>query len=248
VSNEQLVYDGLQACPYRPGQVARMPLFRQRTRLSLDQTDQRLANAERRVGFSLYRTSCPTCQACKGLRVVVDDFKPSRSQRRVLKKWERLGKRLRIRVGRPSATEEKLSLFHRHKRERDLTEADDDVMDAHGYAGWLVRSCVPTVEMTYRIDDRLVAVGIVDLGANSSSSVYFYFDPDPEISRLSPGVFSVLQEVAFCRRTDRAHHYLGLWVHDCPSLSYKADYYPHERLEDGDWRRYDKGDPGARGG
>ncbi len=241
MSNEQLVYDGLQACPYREGQVARMPLFRQRRQLSLEQADVRFANAERRVGTSLYRTACPTCSACKGLRVLVDEFQPSRSQRRVLKRWRALGDSVKIEVARPTIDDEKLDLFHRHKRERGLAEADDEIMDAAGYTGWLVRSCLPTVEMRYRIDDRLVAVGILDLGATASSSVYFYFDPDPEVSRLSPGVFSVMQEITFCRRTGRAHHYLGLWVRDCPSLSYKADYHPHERLEDGDWRRYEKG-------
>lgn len=240
MSDERLVYDGLQACPYREGQVARMPLYRQRSRLSLEQADARFANAERRVGFSLYRTACPTCNACKGLRVLVDELTPTRSQRRVLKRWRALGERLRIRVRRPTWSDEKLDLFHRHKVERGLADPDDEPMEPHGYVGWLVHSCMQTVEMTYTVDDRLVAVGILDLGATATSSVYFYFDPDPEISRLSPGVFSVFQEAAFARRTGRKYHYLGLWVSDCPSLSYKADYYPHEKLEDGDWRRYDK--------
>lgn len=240
MSNEQLVYDGLQACPYRPGQVARMPLFRQRRPLSPAETDERFANAERRVGRSLYRTACPTCTACRGLRIPVDELRPSRSQKRVLKRWKALEDRLTIRLQHPTCTDEKLAIFHRHKTQRGLTDAGDEPMDAHGYLGWLVHSCVHTVEMTYTLDDRLIAVGILDLGATASSSVYFYFDPTPEIARLSPGVFSVFQEAAFARRTGRRYHYLGLWVSDCPSLAYKANYYPHERLRDGDWRRVER--------
>lgn len=239
MANEQLVYDGLQACPYREGQVARMPLYRQRRLLTPEETDARFANAERRVGISLYRTECPTCSACKGLRIPVDELRPSRSQRRVLKRWQALGDRLSIQVARPTWSEEKLDLFRRHKRERGLATEDDEPMDGRSYAGWLIHSCVRTAEMIYRLDGRIIAVGILDLGATASSSVYFYFDPDPEISRLSPGVFSVFQEAAFCRRSGRRHHYLGLWVRDCPSLAYKANYFPHERLEDGDWRRYE---------
>ena len=30
-----------------------------------------------------------------------------------------------------------------------------------------------------------------------------------------------------------------LYVGDCRHLSYKANYRPHERLYDGDWRRHD---------
>ncbi len=249
MSHETLVYDGLQSCPYLEGRVARMPLYRQGRALTPEETDARLANAERRVGFALYRTRCPTCSACKGLRIPVDDFRPTKSQRRVRNRWRRLGDRLSIEVGPPRWSDERLALFNRHKAERGLATEGEEGMDAYGYVGWLIHSCMPTLEMTYRIDDRLVAVGILDVGRTSASSVYFYFDPDPEIARLSPGVFSVLQEVAFCRETGRRYHYLGLWVRDCAALAYKADYYPHERLEDGDWRRYEKGGPvTARGG
>ena len=40
------------------------------------------------------------------------------------------------------------------------------------------------------------------------------------------------------RRTGRRWLYLGLYVEDCRHLSYKARYRPHERLVDGDWRRF----------
>ena len=89
---EKLVYDGLQSCPYLEGQVARMPLYRQLRRLTLDETDRRFETAERRVGTCLYRTACPTCRACQGIRVPVAHFTPSRSQRRVSRRWEGRGR------------------------------------------------------------------------------------------------------------------------------------------------------------
>jgi len=55
---------------------------------------------------------------------------------------------------------------------------------------------------------------------------------------LSPGVFSVLQEIGFCRRTGRTHHYLGLYVAECGKLNYKANYLPHQRLVDGEWHTF----------
>lgn len=230
---QKLVYDGLQRCPYLDGRVARMPLYRQLRRLTLDEADARFANAERRVGACLYRTACPTCTACEGLRIPVAAFRPSKSQRRVRNRWEGHG---RVEVGPVRFDAERLALFNRHKFERGLAE-DDDAMDAEGYIGWLVNSCVHTVEMRYFFDDELVGVGILDLGRTAASSVYFYFDPDR--SDLSPGVYSALEEVAFCQRTGREHLYLGLYVADCSRLAYKAQYRPHERLVDGDWRRFE---------
>jgi len=228
-----LVYDGLQRCPYREGQVARMPLYRQLRALTLEETDAHLAQAERRVGTCLYRTACPTCHACEGIRIPVDELRPTRDQRRVLTRW---AGHSRIEIGPATFTEEKLALFNRHKQGRGLVAGDDDgEMSALGYSSWLVQTCTLTVEMRYFHDDALVGVGLVDLGRESASSVYFYFDPDR--SELSPGVFSVLAEIDLCRRTGRRWLYLGLYVEDCRHLSYKARYRPHERLVDGDWRR-----------
>lgn len=233
-----LIHEGQQECPYLPGQVACMPLYRQQRILSLTETDARFAMSERRVGQSLYRTECPACSACKGIRILVNQFVMSKSQRRVWNRWKKLGSRLRITMGPASYSEEKLALYNRHKQKRNLVSSEDGLMDAAGYVGWLIRSCFQTAEMCFYIDGHLVGVGILDLGATAISSVYFYFDPDPEWSALSPGVFSVLQEIGFCRRTGRTHHYLGLYVAECGKLNYKANYLPHQRLVDGEWHTF----------
>lgn len=229
---QKLVYDGLQRCPYLEGRIARMPLYRQLRRLTLEETDGRFASAERRVGTCLYRTACPTCRECVGIRVPVDTFEPSRSQRRVARRWEG---HARVEIGRASYDYDKLAMFNAHKRERGLMSEDDGEMSPLGYTSWLVQSCFHTVEMRYFYDDVLVGIGVVDLGRTSASSVYFYFDP--EHSKLSPGVFSAMYEIDFCRRTGRDHLYLGLYVSDCRHLKYKEDYRPHEVLVDGAWRR-----------
>lgn len=232
---QKLVYDGLQSCPYLPGQIARMPLYRQLRRLTLAETDDRLANAERRVGVCLYRTACPTCRACEGLRVDVAAFTPSRSQRRAMSAWRRAGGR--IVLGAPSFTDERLALFNRHKQGRGLSDPDDGDMTQLGYTSWLVQSCMHTIEMAYYLGDRLVAVGVLDLGLDAASSVYFYFDPDAEIARLSPGVVGALAEIDLCRTSGRSWLYLGLYVKDCRALVYKDEYQPNERLVNGAWRR-----------
>ncbi len=211
-----------------------MPLWHQVSRLPPEYVDQRLAEGDRRVGRMLYRTTCPSCSACEPLRVLVDEFKPTKSQRRAAARWEGLG---RVEVGPPTVTDEKLALYNRHKFGRNLAKDDANPMDEAGYAGWLCVSCCETLEMRYYVGDRLVGVGIVDVGATSMSSVYFYFDPDPEVARLSPGVYSTLQEIDLCRQTGRSYLYLGLYVADCVHLNYKAGFGPHERLVGGAWRR-----------
>lgn len=237
MTHELLIHDGWQRCPYLDGRIARLPLYRQLERLSPEDADRRFAMAERRVGQALYRVACPTCSACEGIRLPVDQLTPTRSQRRALRRWE--GLPWRIEVETPSVTAPKLALFHEHKQQRRLTNPDEPTLPPGEYEAWLVDSCLETIEMRYYLADRMIGLSIVDLGARSASSVYFYFDPAPDIARLSPGVFSIFQEVELCRRTGRRWLYLGLYAKGSPHLAYKADYYPHERRIEGEWRRFE---------
>jgi arginine-tRNA-protein transferase len=70
------------------------------------------------------------------------------------------------------------------------------------------------------------------------SAVYCYFDPDH--SRLSPGVYNVLKQVETCRTWGCRYLYLGFYVAGSEHMSYKAQYLPHERFMNGQWRRFDR--------
>ncbi|HSD29847.1 MAG TPA: arginyltransferase, partial [Vicinamibacteria bacterium] len=94
---------------------------------------------------------------------------------------------------------------------------------------------VETVEVTYRLDGRLLGVGIADVEPLALSAVYCYFDPDEE--RRSLGVFNVLMLIEEGRRRGARYLYLGYHVASCQRMSYKTSFRPCERLEaDGRWR------------
>jgi arginine-tRNA-protein transferase len=228
---EQVVHDEQEPCPYRDGEIARMPLRWQFQRLTGEEFDQSLAEGDRRVGRMLYRTDCPACSACEPIRIPVEGFRPTRSQKRV---WKR-NRDVSVETGPATFSEEKLALYNRHKAERGLAR-NETAMTRFGYEGWFVHSCTRTVEMRYRVDGRLIAVGILDMGQQDTSSVYFFFDPDE--SRRSLGVFSVMVEVAWLRSQGGRYHYLGLYVDDCRHLLYKAHYRPHERRIGAMWERF----------
>ena len=114
---EQLVHDAVEDCPYLDNQSARMPLRWQMRSLSGQELDAALSSGDRRVGRMLYRTQCPECSACEPLRVVVPEFKPSKSQRRV---WSK-NQDIKVTVGPAVYSEERLDLYNRHKLERGLS-------------------------------------------------------------------------------------------------------------------------------
>jgi arginine-tRNA-protein transferase len=227
--NFREVWNQPEPCPYRPAEVARLPLRVPERRLSGADLDAQLAAGDRRTGRMMYVPTCDTCSACEGLRVDIARFEPNKTQRRV---WRRNVEELTVTVGPPVVDTERIELFNRHKLERGLSRSGEG-LTAAAYRQWLVDTCCTTVEVDYREGDRLVGVSIVDLGERDASSVYHYFNPDD--AGRSLGVFSALAEMAWLRGRGFRWYYLGLYVSDCAALAYKANYRPHQRREAGVW-------------
>ena len=227
----RVVQDRFEACVYRPGQIARCPARAPVSPLTPGQLDVLLNEGDQRVGPTVFRTECPFCQACEPVRVDVESFQPSRSQRRVLVR----NADLRVELGPPSMSRRRVALWNRHRRGRGLLTAYSR-KDPVGYREWLVESCAPTVEVRYLDGERLVALSVLDLGVSSANSAYHYFDPTE--ARRSLGVFSVLREIELCASLGIRWYYLGLWAADAQALQYKSGYYPHERLVRGEWVRF----------
>jgi arginine-tRNA-protein transferase len=109
----------------------------------------------------------------------------------------------------------------------------------------------------YRLNGRLIAVGVVDLLPRCLSSVYCFYDPD--YRHLSLGKYSALREIAWiqaahARRPPTAtvaapyalrpaleYYYLGFYIHSCPKMRYKGLYEPSQLLcpVTGTWVRLD---------
>ncbi|GAB0093709.1 Arginyl-tRNA--protein transferase 1 [Sergentomyia squamirostris] len=81
----------------------------------------------------------------------------------------------------------------------------------------------------YWLDNRLIAVGVIDILPNCVSSVYLFYDPD--YSFLSLGTYSSLREIAFTRElqktcSDLKYYYMGYYIHSCPKMRYKGKLQP----------------------
>ena len=225
---EQIIYNGIDPCPYLDGEKSRTPLRYQFKLLNPVETDRSFEQGDRRVGRMLYRTDCPSCVACEPIRIPVQDFSPSKSQRRIL----RSNSELRIEQSRASFSFEKLDLYNKHKKLRGLSKKESN-MDQQGYQRWFLESCLNTQELRYYYQDQLIGVSILDIGEQDISSVYFFFDP--EYSERSLGTFSALYEIQQMKAQKMRYYYLGLFVENCSHLSYKSRYYPHHRRVEGDW-------------
>jgi arginine-tRNA-protein transferase len=183
----------------------------------------------RRSGLVIYQPVCTGCRACMPVRLVVDSFHPSKSQRRCRRK----NQDLKITVAPPAASDEKYELYLRYQSVRHGAQEKDA---RSTFENFLYRSPVQTVEFTYRDPSgALVAIGICDACAMSLSSVYFYYDPSQTWRGL--GNYGALCEIEAAADTRIPHYYLGYWVQGCRKMEYKADFRPCEALcPDGCWR------------
>eukprot|EP00740_Mantoniella_antarctica_P005499 CAMPEP_0181349580 /NCGR_PEP_ID=MMETSP1106-20121128/803_1 /TAXON_ID=81844 /ORGANISM="Mantoniella antarctica, Strain SL-175" /LENGTH=521 /DNA_ID=CAMNT_0023461985 /DNA_START=46 /DNA_END=1610 /DNA_ORIENTATION=+ len=83
----------------------------------------------------------------------------------------------------------------------------------------------------YRIDGRLVAVGVVDVLPLCMSSKYCFWEPS--LKALALGKLSSLREMDWVREASThcptlRFYYMGFYIHTCPKMRYKADYKPSE--------------------
>ena len=220
---------GDEPCPYRPGLQATFRCF-YASQVPAAFYRQLLDMRFRRSGQLFYFPSCRTCSQCIPLRVVVDEFCPSRSQRRC---WKR-NQDLTMEVGEPRLTAEKFSLYCRYVQNKhgDSTEKYMGAVE-----DFLYTPVVPTIEFVYRDDcGKLLAVGICDVFTDAISSVYCYYDPEEKHRGL--GTYCVLKELEYARAKKLAYYYLGYYVRDCPAMCYKAGFRPHQLLtSDSSWIR-----------
>lgn len=228
-----------RSCSYLPQETAALE-YRVHALMSEGEYRERLRRGWRRHGAHFFRPVCPHCRECRSLRVLAQEFRPSRSQRRILRK----NRDVRVLLCEPEVTKAHLRLFNAYHADMSRRRGwPDQQTTPEDYENSFLIGVWPFArEMRYLDGSRLIGVGLVDIVSDAVSSVYFYHDP--QWRPLAPGTFSILQELALCRETGRLHLYLGYWVAGCPSMAYKANFGPHEVLErlvcDGEepvWRR-----------
>ena len=220
-------------CPYLPGQIERKGF----THLTQDNPDA-LHDQLSRAGFRrsqgvAYRPACPTCNACRSVRVDVPNFVPSRNQRRVIRtNADLVRKPVEARANREYFRLLKTYLRSRH---------DGGGMSDMGYREFCAMvndSPVQTLMFEYRIgaadDAPLAAVSLTDVLRDGFSMVYTFFDPS--LRRRSLGSYKLLDHIKHARELGLPHLYLGYWIKNSEKMDYKRRFQPLEVLDGGRWR------------
>lgn len=182
----------------------------------------------RRSGEHVYRPHCPACKQCIPVRVLTEHFKPSRSQKRVLKR----NSELQVREVAAGFNPQHFALYNRYMNWKHPDSSMND-HDADQYMRMLKAQWMETLLLEIYHQQTLVSVAITDCNSNGLSSVYTFFDPDYALRSL--GTFSILQQLYLARQMQLPYLYLGFWIAQCDKMSYKNRFKPAEYFNGHRW-------------
>ena len=200
--------------------------------LSTELYAQLIDQGFRRSGSHVYKPYCSTCNKCVPVRLTINDFQPSRQQRRTLKN----NTDIKVTI-KPAVFEQAhFDLYLRYQQSRhtdsNMAEADKD-----DYIHFLSSEWCNTLFVEFSCADKLAGIAVVDLLNNGLSAVYTFFDP--ELSKRSLGVYAVLWQIDYAKSHGLDWLYLGYWIEQCQKMSYKTNYQPLQGLIGKEWRDYE---------
>lgn len=152
----------------------------------------------------------------------------------------RPAKKFEVHLESDSYTEEKYTLFANYQRH--VHKEGSSQITRNGFRRFLcsglgqssqirngVEQKLGSYHQCYRLDGRLVAMGVLDLLPGCVSSVYLIYHQD--VKDWYFGKLSALREIALAVEGGYQYYYMGFYIHSCIKMRYKNQYQPSYLLD-----------------
>jgi len=182
----------------------------------------------RRSHNILYNQVCADCNLCKSIRINVNNFKLSKSNKRVLNK----NKNLFIKKLSNNPSKEQFILFKKYL-EFKHNDSEMNEMNFHDYCKMFDSKGINTKIYEYFYKGELAGCVISDFLEGSISMVYSFYS---EIFlKNSFGKYVILDHFRLAKDLDMDYVYLGYWVEGSTKMEYKNSFNSSEVLIDNKW-------------
>lgn len=182
----------------------------------------------RRFGRYYSKPICQDCNKCLSIRIDATNFIFTKSAKKAIKR----NKNTISYISSPICDEDHIKLYRKyHLYMKDKKDWKFYDLSYQKYYELYVEGAGDFgKEISYYDKEKLICVDLIDFVKNGISSIYCYYDPD--YSWYSLGKFSLLRQIMMAKSNELRWIYLGFYVKDCPSLSYKGEYKPFESLKE----------------
>lgn len=188
----------------------------------------------RRSGKFAYRPHCEQCNKCVPVRIVLDQFTPTRSQKRAYKQHGDLTANI-LPMGFHQTHFELYTEYQalRHATEDDFKQ-NADADEEEQYKQFLCMSNVDSQMIEFRdAQNQVKIVSVIDNLKDGNSAVYTFYDAT--LQKASYGTYAIMWLIDRTKQLNLPYLYLGYWIAESQKMAYKEKFSVQEKLIDGDW-------------
>ncbi|WP_033017451.1 arginyltransferase [Pseudoalteromonas sp. BSi20652] len=215
-------------CSYLPNRQEQLLVILDPSCYSTDKFESLLGLGFRRSGNQIYRPHCPICSACTSVRVLAQDFMPSKSQKRKLNK-------AKTQFEVKYSTQERPEYYPLYSKYITMRHQDGSMYppEKEQFQSFLLCSWLKITFIELWHQDTLVAVAVTDCMNSAISAIYTFFDPDFE--HYSLGSVMILEQLKFAKEQNKQYVYLGYQIDECDKMKYKTQFLPAQKQLNDEW-------------
>ncbi|MBH0001853.1 arginyltransferase [Pseudoalteromonas sp. SWYJZ12] len=215
-------------CSYLPNRQEQLLVILDPSCYSTDKFESLLGLGFRRSGNQIYRPHCPICSACSSVRVLAQDFMPSKSQKRKLNKAK---SQFEVKY----STQERPEYYPLYSKYITMRHQDGSMYppEKEQFQSFLLCSWLKIAFIELWHQDTLVAVAVTDCMNSAISAIYTFFDPDFE--HYSLGSVMILEQLKFAKEQNKQYVYLGYQIDECDKMKYKTQFLPAQKQLNDEW-------------
>ncbi len=203
--------------------------YMEQQQVSADELDLLLADGWRHFGSFFFRDTLSwngdTLSQIVPLRINLDKFELSKSQRKVLRKTSNT----QVVFRNAYIDEQKQRIFRSHSQ-RFRSNVPESIYDFLAPEPAFV-PCHTLECCLYDTKGILYAASFLDIASRSTSSIYAMFNPDYQ--HLSPGLHTLLEEIKHSKKLGKKYLYTGYAFREASHYDYKKKFKGTEYY---DWK------------